>query len=457
MGCLMKNYLIFVFVILIPALLLCEVTRKEVFAPNGKIQGIIFYSGDKREIAKSIYDDKGVFIKTIGKIPNGGVKEYYPNGKIKLLFCYKDNLKDGLQREYFDDGNIKLEYNMKNNKSEGEWKEYYKSGKLRLQTVYTEDKQGDTKIYYESGKLLTDTTFKNGNEDGIHKEYYENGILKMDCIMKDGKKEGVQKEYNENGGLRLESTLHNGALDGIVKKYGKDGKLKISESFKNGKSLGDAKIYGLTPPLGCSEAEVIKLFGSPDRVHKMTEMELAGRDSTQQYDKAYYYGDEPSNDINDNIYNRYANDVIFFKNGICRSKSHTYTGTLYLPPSFPLLKIKLPDLYVSTPRKVIDGVPTNVTNAKTVIYDQDVEWWVCKVLAWPVKKYNPKEGGYETVDAEFKDYMVMQYELTMDLHDYQREYLNEGKKENDKNKNVKSSSNGYLTPEEYEKEYYHIK
>ena len=164
-----------------------EVSMKLISNPDGTKE-YVFYS-DGKEITKRIVKD-GRVIKTVGKIPDGIVKEYYKSGKLKAERNYKNNTVEGMGKQY-----------------------------------------------YENGELMAERNFKDGKLEGIEKQYHESGELFSVSNYKDGKEEGKSMMYDENGTLSAELNYRNNKLDGISKIYDENGNIRIIETFKNGKRL----------------------------------------------------------------------------------------------------------------------------------------------------------------------------------------------------------------------------
>ena len=143
----MLNGLI-VLILLIPAGLFAEVTRKAVTRIDETVEFVFYDKG--KAVAKQIVDKDMNIIKTTGKIPDGKVREYYKSGKLWSEFHYKNNKLEGIAVGYYEDGSLLYKSNHKDGKPEGVSKEYHKNG-----------------------KLSAETNFKNGKREGISKEFNE--------------------------------------------------------------------------------------------------------------------------------------------------------------------------------------------------------------------------------------------------------------------------------------------
>jgi len=148
----MKRITVCLLLVLLSAnIVYAEVTGKPIFNPDGTIE-YVFYSEGK-EVAKQILDKDWNEIKTIGKIPDGIVKQYYESGKLQFECNYKDSKREGITKRYDENGILINEWNYKNGKLEGISKEYYKNGTYKCIDTYQNGKLIKKRAYDESGKL----------------------------------------------------------------------------------------------------------------------------------------------------------------------------------------------------------------------------------------------------------------------------------------------------------------
>jgi len=120
--------------VLSPALVFSEVTLKEIKGPDGTTQ-MVFYSGGK-EIAKQIKDKHGNTLKTIGKVPDGLITQYYDSGKVRAEINYKNGKREGKSRMYFENGVVEEEINFKNDIRHGTYRRYNKDWSLQTELVF---------------------------------------------------------------------------------------------------------------------------------------------------------------------------------------------------------------------------------------------------------------------------------------------------------------------------------
>ena len=152
-----------------------EVSLKLISNPDGTIENV-FYS-DGKEVTRQIVKH-GRVIQTIGKIPDGIVKEYYESGKIKAEWEYKNHSLDGVIRQYYESGGLSEESEYKNNRLDGVIRQYYESGGLFSVSNYKDGKEeGTSMMYHENGTLWSELNYRENQLDGISKIYDENGKL----------------------------------------------------------------------------------------------------------------------------------------------------------------------------------------------------------------------------------------------------------------------------------------
>ena len=194
------------------------------------------------------------------------VKEYYENGKIKLISRRKTNKLDGVSEKYYENGQLQETATYAQGQLNGIRNNYYENGKLEAimnfnmgkevagsYAHYTKNGQQDSvlseneeglrpyKRYYDNGQLMTDGFInKDGRNEGQWKEYYKNGGIESVSGYKNGKLDGVSEEYYENGQLHKTATYAQGQLNGEYKTYYEDGRLKSVMNFNMGKEALDS-------------------------------------------------------------------------------------------------------------------------------------------------------------------------------------------------------------------------
>ena len=139
----MKRIVMLLLMVLLPAIVFAEITRKvvdkypdvgkgEITLP-GQPKTIIYLNSKGKEVAKEICDESGKIIETTGKIPDGIIKEYYESGKLLAEYNYKDGKLEGLSKGYYESGAFRGEWNYKSGKLEGIVKVFYENGNLNYE------------------------------------------------------------------------------------------------------------------------------------------------------------------------------------------------------------------------------------------------------------------------------------------------------------------------------------
>lgn len=167
------------------------------------------FDGNLKE--KTIWD-KGKELRYITYHKNGNIlseysiesdstKEYFDNGKIKLIKYHPRNISHSIN--YYKNG--KLESDVYRNYLSGDfiYKSYYENGKPE----HLENNE-ELISYYENGQLKEKGSFSSRDVDnfvktGIWESYYENGQLKeKNQFDLEGNNIGWGEEYFENGLLK---------------------------------------------------------------------------------------------------------------------------------------------------------------------------------------------------------------------------------------------------------------
>ena len=176
--------------------------------------GLRVYSFGGAEVATETLDPNGYVLRTTGKIPDGIVKEYHPNG------------------------HLKLELSFKNGKQEGKFKQYMSSGELMEEAVYKDGKLEGTRTIYSRTPMGVSTEYMDFVEDkphGIHKVIFENGTVWLEEKYAEGFLDGIKKTYYKNGAVRSEENYRQGKLHGVKKIFHENGNLQTEELHKLGK------------------------------------------------------------------------------------------------------------------------------------------------------------------------------------------------------------------------------
>ena len=198
-------------------------------------------------------------------------KEYYPNGKVKVLAEFKGGKQHGAYHSYFQNGAVEKEGHFTEGQPDGQFNEYYRNGNIKAINFFKNGLQDSiSKSFFEDGQLGTEAHFKNGKQSGLAKSFSSSGKLKTEQLFVDGKANGPCKQYFNNGQIeRMEI-------------YKDDVSVYTEEYDENGKFLGDKrKIWAKGPSkikLGEEFVAVIESSGPVTNYeYALCELKVTGR------------------------------------------------------------------------------------------------------------------------------------------------------------------------------------
>jgi hypothetical protein len=131
-------------------------------------------------------------------------KEYFDDGKVKIIAQYKDNKINGLYKVYYKDGSKKIISQYSVGKLNGFKIVYYPNGNIKWYCTYKNDKENGTfKKYFQNNKISSIAQFRDGLQNG-YTCYYDsiNGLITDAIEYKYGKQIGNHFEYYQNGKLK---------------------------------------------------------------------------------------------------------------------------------------------------------------------------------------------------------------------------------------------------------------
>ncbi|MCG8576249.1 MAG: hypothetical protein MI810_15270 [Flavobacteriales bacterium] len=261
------------------------------YFPDGSIKSEgVYKEGEKNGVFKE-YNKKGKLVDikkmkddTTSMNPEDIVliklyKEYYRDGKVKLIGGYSNGMKSGIFREYSQAGELINGYLYEKDTMvaegivrfdgnyEGEWKHYYKSGELKASGIYEDGvKSGKWTYYYKNGKKEQEGKFKENQLYGEWIWYYASGQRRRtEYYNRKEKLEGTVTEWDSLGneisrgdyynGLREGSWFYHvgdykevgeytiGLQNGNWRYFYKSGKLAFSGNFNEGEPKGKHIYY----------------------------------------------------------------------------------------------------------------------------------------------------------------------------------------------------------------------
>ncbi|MCX6234683.1 MAG: toxin-antitoxin system YwqK family antitoxin [Bacteroidetes bacterium] len=218
------------------------------FYDNGIVRMEGTYTNDKRNGYFKEYDRNRNLV-SVSKYINDLLQEdvaeiadldvrtdYYPNGKIKTVASFKNNIPEGVRREYAEDGKINRAF-------------IFKEGVITGEGIISETgiKEGPWKEYFNDRSLQAEGRYSNGKRIGEWKFYYPGGTLEQTGAYTSGDPEGTWTWYYPSGNLLREENYLNGLPDGNVVEYDDDGTLisqgQYIEGYEDGKWIYEMGIY----------------------------------------------------------------------------------------------------------------------------------------------------------------------------------------------------------------------
>lgn len=88
--------------------------------------------------------------------------------------------------------------------------------------------------YFTNGQKQTESTFTEGEENGLVTWWHENGQKALEEHYKFGKKTGIRTQWYESGRKQSEQNYKNDKRDGLVITWDINGNITGMETYKNG-------------------------------------------------------------------------------------------------------------------------------------------------------------------------------------------------------------------------------
>ena len=211
---------------------------------------------DGKQIAEETVSSNGATLELLGTIPDGPVKEFSENGKLKTDAIYKNNKLNGLLIRYDDNGQIlsKETYDQGVLKGPADYFSYAQRTKLHTTCNYLNALlDGEFTLTQEDGTVRERSVYQKGRLNGPRETYYASGVLEAQETFVDGKLEGTRKLFFPGGELWYEENYKNGRLEGDRTEYFANGKTRLTEMYSDGMRNGTCNTYDETGELIASE------------------------------------------------------------------------------------------------------------------------------------------------------------------------------------------------------------
>ncbi|MEO0405311.1 MAG: hypothetical protein AAF193_10600, partial [Bacteroidota bacterium] len=199
--------------------------QTEGYFTNGVKNGVFKYYNKRGELEKIEKYQGGVLLTDADEAALLEIKkEYYEDGKIKLIGSYRDGSKQGVFREYNKEGEIQKSFVYQENvllgegivdaegRRQGEWILYYSTGEIRAKGEYIDGlKEGPWIYFFENGKTSQKGKYKRDLATGDWTWFYVNGETHREEGYRKGREDGHFVEYDEEG-----KVIHEGDyIDGL--------------------------------------------------------------------------------------------------------------------------------------------------------------------------------------------------------------------------------------------------
>ena len=92
-------------------------------------------------------------------------------------------------------------------------------------------------VWYNSGQKEYESTFKDGERNGLQTWWYDNGQKSEEKTYKDGKLDGLYTEWYSNGQKKRENTYKDGKPDGLITWWFDNGQKSEERTYKDGELI----------------------------------------------------------------------------------------------------------------------------------------------------------------------------------------------------------------------------
>lgn len=139
-------------------------------------------------------------------VKHGPVREWRPDGTLKLEGEYDHGKKSDLWTVYREDGTLDNESTYDEDQLHGPWTTYHPNGQKSGEGKYERGKKTDsTTFWYDNGQMKAQSTYADDLREGRSVNWYRDGAVQSQGDYVAGKKEGPWMEFSPSG----ESTQKN--------------------------------------------------------------------------------------------------------------------------------------------------------------------------------------------------------------------------------------------------------
>lgn len=131
-------------------------------------------------------------VKDDDKVKVEVIREFYPDGKLKLETETRDSVRWGRATEYYENGSVKAKYNFVKGEVDGIYRLFYPDGQVMgVENISKGLLHGDFIYYYWSGNKKASGKYYKGDRVGMHYEYFDNSSelvkIKKEYVLVDHK------------------------------------------------------------------------------------------------------------------------------------------------------------------------------------------------------------------------------------------------------------------------------
>jgi antitoxin component YwqK of YwqJK toxin-antitoxin module len=193
--------------------------------------------------AREIVDYSGSTSIT-GRIPDGLVIQYDPQGNTIADLNYNNGRLEGTVKEYDPEGKVTAVRSYKAGRPHGLTREFWPNGTVKEEINFINGIiSGAVRKYSENGTLLSVENYIDDALDGVSREFYVTGTIKKQTEYTGGKIDGYLEVYDKSGIMRAKYYYSRGVLSGVSESFYEDGSINTQVMYVEGKREGDTKIY----------------------------------------------------------------------------------------------------------------------------------------------------------------------------------------------------------------------